>query len=74
MKKPIEENQTFTQEIQCARMLESKAILEAGLALNWSSIGNFVFYEGPIYRISALLSTERLQTHVFTMITKIFVQ
>ena len=25
-------------------------------------------------RISALLSTERLQTHVFTMITKIFVQ
>ena len=32
-------------------MLESKAILEAGLALNWSSIGNFVFYEGPIYTI-----------------------
>ena len=30
-------------------------------------------FNGPFFRTSALLSTERLQTHVCTTITKIFV-
>ena len=29
-------------------------------------------FNGPFFRISALLSTERLQTHACTTITKIF--
>ena len=39
-----------------------------GVARGYKTLGLFFF------TISALLSTERLQTHLFTTITKIFVQ